>query len=255
MSGNILLQEQTDHVLVLTFNHSKPQNPFSDELQLALIETLRKAEIDDTVHAVVLYGGYDRSFSVGGDFKEAVELGDPELIGKALNQVVDLYVEILKFNKPLIAAIDNHAIGMGFQIAILADYRIATQNTIFLMPELKNGVACTLGGVMTEYLFGRLVMQEICYEGNKVSLQDCLHWKLINEVTVKENILMVAVEKARQYGNFPHNAFRGTKRVNNKRFIDVLEQTRQDTIDVHIDVFISKEHRQHMETILRKNKS
>ena len=255
MSGNILLQEQRENILLLTFNHVKPQNPFSDELQDALMEAIGNAEKNDAVHGVVLFGGHGRSFSVGGDFKEAIELGDAGIIGNALSKVVDLYIAILRLNKPLIAALDNHVIGMGFQIAILADHRIATGNTSFLMPELKNGVACTLGCAMTEYLFGRFIMQEICYEGNKISLQDALHWKLINEISEKEYVLEKAIKKAIQYSKFPQKAFRGTKQVNNKRFIDILESVRQDTIDVHTDVFLNKEHHSHMETILGKNKA
>lgn len=254
MPGKILLQEKIDHVLVLTFNHEKLQNPFSESLQDAVMAAVEHAEKDDSIHAVVLYGGEKRSFSVGGDFKEAVELGDPKLIGEALNKVVDLYIALLNLSKPLIAAIDHHAIGMGFQVAILADYRIATPHTTFFMPELKNGVACTLGGAMIEYLLGRPVMQEICYESNKLPIEDCLQWKIINEITDSDSLKERAVAKAAQYGNFPHKAFRGTKRVNNKRYASILEAVRQETIDVHTDVFMNKEHRTHMETILGRNK-
>jgi carboxymethylproline synthase len=254
MPDSVLLHQQIENVLVLTFNHEKSQNPFSDALQDALMAALKDAETNETVSAVVLYGGRGRSFSVGGDFKEAVELGDPKIIGEALHKVVDLYVAILQFNKPLIAAIDYHAIGMGFQIAILSDYRVATTNTAFLMPELKNGVACTLGCAMTEYLFGRFVMQEICYESNKIPMEKCIAWKLVNEIANEETLLEKAIEKAKFYGSFPQRAFTGTKRTNNKRFITVLEDARQDTVDVHTDVFMNKEHRTHMETILGKNK-
>lgn len=253
MPDKILLQDKTEHVLVLTFNHEKSQNPFSDTLQDALMEALKNAAADEQVHAVVLYGGHNRSFSVGGDFKEAIALGKPESIGKALSKVVDLYIAILTLNKPIIAAIDNYAIGMGFQIALLADYRITTQQTTFLMPELKNGVACTLGSVMTEFLFGRFIMQEICYEGNKLTIDYCQNLKLINEITLKENLLQRAIEKAKQYGSFPHKAFRGTKQVNNLRFINCIENSREDTIKVHIEVFTNKEHQQHMTKILGKN--
>lgn len=250
MSDNILLSEQRGDVLILTFNHEKEQNPFSDALQQALIAALQAAESDETVNAVVLYGGDGRSFSVGGDFKEVIELGQPAIIAKALNQVVDLYIAILLFSKPLIAALDKYVIGMGFQVAILADYRIGTERTKYIMPELKNGVACTLGSVMTEYLFGRFVMQEICYEGTPLPVEYALQHKLLNVSAAQEHLLEKAVTKAAQYGQFPHKAFRGTKRVNNSRFIEVLEGCRQATIDVHTAVFLHNEHKKHMNNIL-----
>jgi carboxymethylproline synthase len=255
MKDAILLKERRENILLLTFNHEKSQNPFSEALQDAVMAAIEDAEKDDEVAAIVLYGGEGRSFSAGGDFKEAVEMGDPEVIAFALNKVVDLYVTILRSTKPVVAAIDKHAIGMGFQVAILADYRICTEHTAFIMPELKNGVACTLGCAMTEYLFGRFVMQEICYEGNKIPSGSLLHLKLVNEITDAGSLLSRAIEKAQQYGAYPSKAFRGTKRANNARYIQILEDVRQQTIDVHTDVFISKEHRTHMENILGKNKS
>lgn len=255
MSNELLKKELMDTVLVLTFNHEKPQNPFSEGLQDAVIEALHEASENKDVNAVVLYGGDNRSFSVGGDFKEAIELGEASVIAHALNKVVDLYIELLKFNKPLIAAVDNFAIGMGFQIALLTDYRVGTERTTFLMPELKNGVACTLGGVMTEFILGRFIMQDICYGNQKIKMEDALHWKLINEIVSSESLLDTAVAKATVYGTYPQTAFQGTKQVNNQRFINAIEACRQATIDVHTSVFLKKEHHQHMSTILSKNKS
>jgi len=255
MPDQILLKQQKGNILLLTFNHEKAQNPFSEALQDAVTAAIAEAENDDNINAIVLYGGENRSFSVGGDFKEAVELGDPAIIANALNKVVDLYVAILKCTKPVIAAVDKHAIGMGFQVAILVDYRICTETTSFIMPELKNGVACTLGCAMTEYLHGRFIMQEICYEGNKIPINNLIHWKIVNETVTESTLVERAIEKAKQYGAYPSKAFRGTKRINNSRFIKLLEEVRQHTIDVHTDVFISKEHRRHMENILGRNKS
>jgi len=254
MPDDILLKTYKEQVCVLTFNHEKPQNPFSDALQDALTDALEEAAKREDIRAVVFYGGNNRSFSVGGDFKEAIELGDPGVIAAALNKVVDLYIAVLKLNKPLIAAIDHYAIGMGFQIALLADYRVATERTTFLMPELKNGVACTLGGLMTEFILGRFIMQDICYGNNKIALADALQWKLINELAAPEELLQKAIAKAAVYGAYPQRAFRGTKQVNNRRFIAAVEACRQDTVDVHTAVFLNKEHQSHMSAVLSKNK-
>jgi enoyl-CoA hydratase/carnithine racemase len=120
------------------------------------------------------------------------------------------------------------------------------------MPELKNGVACTLGCAMTEYLFGRFIMQEICYGGNKIAMEKALHWKLVNEHADAHSLLQRAIEKAAEYAAFPSKAFQGTKHINNRRYIEILENARQDTVDVHTDVFMNREHKNHMENILKR---
>jgi carboxymethylproline synthase len=250
----LILSEMHQDVLLLTFNHPKPQNPFNAAMQTELAKQLMEADKNESVKAVVLYGGKNRSFSAGGDFKEIMEeLNSKEIIAAYLNNIVDFYIHILSFSKPLVAAVNNYAIGVGFQVALCTDYRIGTNDTKYLMPELKNGVACTLGGLMTEFIFGRFVMQEICYECKTLSAEQSLQYKLLNTISTNEDIIEKAIEKATYYGNFPHIAFRGTKQVNNKRFIHELNKVRQDTANVHCEVILNQEHKKYMESILGRN--
>jgi carboxymethylproline synthase len=248
----ILKRQLIDQVMVLTFNHEKIQNPFSEELYNAVLLALNEGEKDDKISAFVLYGGEDRSFSAGGDFKEIIDFCTFERVKLALDNIIDFYIGILKINKPIIAAIDNYCIGMGFQVALCADYRIASDRAKFIMPELKNGVACTLGGLMLEHLVGRLQMIPICFDGNKIPLEDCKRLGIANEIHLAEDVLNAAVERAAYYGSFPTMAFRGTKRVNNNRFVQALESVRVDTSLVHYSVFESNQHRKHMENIISK---
>lgn len=254
MNTNILLQTIHENVLVLTFNHEKITNPFSDELQAKLIECLNLAQEDNAIDAIVLYGGDNRHFSAGGDFAEAITMREPKLIESKLLQVCNFYQDILKIDKPIVAAIDRYAIGIGFQVAILTDYRIGTNGTIFYMPELINGVGVPLGSAMTEFIFGRFIMQEICFHCEKITAEQCLSLKLINEITSKDNLLSRAIEKAKHFGKYPKIAYRGSKHAANKRFIEVIELIKEDTVKVHTDVFVNEEHVRHMSNILNKNK-
>ena len=250
----LILSEMHQDVLLLTFNHPKPQNPFNAAMQRELTTLLIEADKNESVKAVILYGGKNRSFSAGGDFKEIMEeLNSKEIIATYLNNIVDFYIQLLSFSKPLVAAIDHYAIGVGFQVALCTDYRIGTSNTRYLMPELKNGVACTLGGLMTEYILGRFAMQEICYECKTLTVEQSLQYKLLNTIASSDDIIELALEKATYFGNFPQIAFRGTKQANNKRFIASLNSVREDTANVHCDVILNQEHKKYMESILGKN--
>ena len=245
----IILNELQGDCRVLTFNHEKETNPFSREMMLALINALKEAEKCEHTKSIVLFGGQDRSFSAGGDFSEVVRLGAFEEISNMLHLIVDLYAEVLKVTKPVVSAIDNYAIGMGFQIAVLTDYRIASPRVQFFMPELKNGIACTLGGVLLEYLLGRSIMMDICYNCEKLEIQQCKDWGIVNEIT--ENcVLSRAIEMANKYGAYPNEAFRNTKRVNNERFIQYLESARAGTIEAHYRTLSNKKHIDYMESIL-----
>jgi carboxymethylproline synthase len=248
----ILLQRQIKDVLLLQFNHEKSTNPFCDALQDAVMAALDSANKDSTIKSIVLYGGENRSFSAGGDFGEVVDMAEYAVVSKLLGKVVDFYIHILSSDKPIIAAIDNYAIGMGFQVALCSDYRMVSDKAKFIMPELKNGVACTLGGYMLDYCVGRFHNQLICYDGDKLSLDYCKQLGIASQIVAQEILLEKAIEKAQQYADFPSMAFYKTRKSNNKRFIEVLQKARQDTIDDHAAVFASKQHQKHMQNILGK---
>lgn len=246
-----IIATDQDNIRLLTFNHEKPTNPFSFEMMRSLMEHMHETDRDDDVQAVVLYGGEGRSFSAGGDFKQVIEVGTRDEVTAMLHLIIDVYVSILSVNKPVIAAIDGHAIGFGFQIACLTDYRLATEASKFFMPELKNGIACTLGGVILEYMLGRKIMMDICYDCEKLDIHDCERWGLVNKL-VQDDLLGQAYEKARQYGSYPNETFRSTKRVNNARFIAAMEGCRAGTIRAHWETISKRNHVAYMETILKR---
>ncbi len=246
----ILIREIREDILILTFNHEKEQNPFSEELQDAVRAALKDAERDDSIKAVVLYGGQGRCFSVGGDFKEIIAKSDNKEFARTLNKIIDFYQDILKFSKPCLAATENYVIGMGYQVSLCCDFIHAAENTKFLMPELKNGVGCTLGGMMLEYVVGRANMIKICYDCRSLDLADALRINMVSAVHPTPTILDKTIEHAKVLAAYPTTAFRATKRVNNKRYIDALESVRQATVDAHCEVFNSKQHLAHMKKVL-----
>ncbi len=249
----MILHTQTmENVRLITFNHPKPTNPFSDALQDAVMAALDHADSDDSVQAIVLYGGKDRSFSAGGDFGEVVDMCDYDIVAELLGKVVDFYIHILNTQKPVIAAIDNYAIGMGFQVALCTDARIASDRTKFKMPELKNGVACTLGGYMLDYCIGRFHTQTICYDCHTLDLSYCKSLGIVTDIVPEDQLLAAAIAKAQDYASYPTLAFQRTRASNNRRFIEVLEKARKATIEDHAAVFTSKQHQNYMHSILKK---
>lgn len=254
MNTTELLRENRNGILIITFNHAKPHNPFNDSMQKLLIEYMKEAENDESVKSVILTGGHDRSFSVGGDFSEVLSMDTSfENVDKVLRQVMDLYIEILKLSKPLVTAIDHYAIGMGFQIAILGDYRLAADRAKFKMPEVKNGVACSLGGVLLEHLINRHEMMRICYECDTLPLEYCEKIGIVNYVCSHENLMEIALQKAEQYALYNPISFRNTKKVNNNRLINAIENHKEHVVQSHFLSFSGKVHQSYMKHILKIN--
>lgn len=226
-----------NNVLTVLFNASHPHNPFSAEMERTVTQLLRAAREDPEIHAVVLCGGRERSFSVGGDFNEVKEFeGGPE-VDRWIEDVVGMYVACLDVDKPTVAALDHYAIGIGFQLALCCDYRLGTQRSQLIMPELKNGIACVLGQYMLEKMLGRAQMTRIVVECDRLDAKECLRLGLLNAACEPEMMMDRAQEIATRLMAYPRVAYGATKRVMNRSFMEGLRQIVPECQAVHRAAF------------------
>lgn len=222
--GPCLVRQLEGNVLTLSFNATNPHNPFSAEMERAVTQALEASRDDPDIHAVVLCGGRDRSFSVGGDFKEVKEFEGGAEVDRWIEDVINMYVACLELDKPTVAALDNYAIGIGFQLALCSDYRLGTQRCQLIMPELKNGIACVLGQYMLEKMLGRAQMLRSVVECASFDAAEGLRLGLLNAVCEPEAMLRRAHDVAASLSAYPRVSYRTTKRTMNQSFIDGLRQ-------------------------------
>jgi carboxymethylproline synthase len=250
MAQHLILRECRNGVLVATFNHRSNSNPMSDAMGRALMEVCVEADQDETIAAVVLTGGVGRYFSAGGDFAEVSRMnGGPE-VDAWIDWVTELYVHPLSVSKPTIAAIDGFAVGIGFQLALCCDWRIATNRSVLLMPELEKGIGCTFGGMMLERALGRLRMTHIVYGCQRIDSDDALRLGLLDEVCPSPQLIDRAVSVAERLSNYPTTAMRGTKRAINQPFIDALRGINEHSKMVHRAAFSAGGAQPHFKQIL-----
>ncbi len=108
---------------------------------------IRESDADPTVRAIVVYGEGGRAFSVGADLKWRVENPDEARtlpIGGGLR-----FPGAPGFAcwTPLIAAVDGYALGGGFELALACDFIIATEGSLFGIPEVSVGLVADAGGI------------------------------------------------------------------------------------------------------------
>ncbi|MBM7773964.1 carboxymethylproline synthase [Actinokineospora baliensis] len=215
-----------DGVALVEFDDAHRHNPWSMPRMDGLTRLLTEFGRDDRVRSVVLFSGVGRSFGVGGSFHETATFTGGDEVDAWIDQVTDLYIAALRLDRPLIAAIDGYAIGIGLQIALTADYRIGSSRCVLKMPEFELGIACTFGGYMLERVVGRAVMQKM--------VMTCAEWDarrserddLLHEVVAPEALREAAVRHAEHAAGFTAAGFRKTKPHLNGDFIEGLERTR-----------------------------
>lgn len=224
MESRFTRQEVIDRVLVLALDAKHPQNPFSAAMEREVTEALQRARVDDGIGAVVITGGRERSFSVGGDFNEVSRFEGGDEVDRWIDDVVGMYVACLEVDKPTLAALDNFAIGIGFQLALCCDYRLATPRAQLIMPELDHGIACILGQYMLEKMLGRTQMLRIVIECDRIGPEDSLKLGLLNAVCEPEVLLTRARAVASKLVGYPAVAYSVTKREMNAAFVDGLRR-------------------------------
>lgn len=245
-----VIEKMVDDVLIVQLNAPHPHNPISAEMEKAMAKCLRDANDNDEVRAVIITGGRERSFSVGGDFNEVKHFTGGREVDEWIDDIIEMYAACLEVDKPTIAALDNFVIGIGFQLALCCDYRIASSRSQLIMPELKNGIACVLGQYMLEKMLGRAAMQEIVFDCEAVPLADCLKMKLLNKIVEPEDLAKQSMAMATRLAAYPEVAYQLTKREINLDFAKGLRQIAPIAQGVHRAAFKDKSAQKFMNKIL-----
>jgi enoyl-CoA hydratase len=148
-SDEILLDRQ-DGLAILTINRPQALNALTLDNYRRFDPALRTWAADPSVHAVVVRGAGNRAFCAGGDVRAVYEAGrgiggDPDLPAVFFREEYHLIRQIHRFPKPYIAIIDGITMGGGAGISVNGSYRIATERTLFAMPETGIGLFPDVG--------------------------------------------------------------------------------------------------------------
>src|SRR3954447_19733522 len=174
-----------DGVAVITLNNP-PVNGLGNALRAALMESLKKAEADPAVKAVVMIGSA-KAFSGGADIRE---FGKPRL-KPDLPEVNDQQDSM---KKPLVAAIGGFALGGGLELALGCHYRIALPKAQLGLPEVKLGILPGSGGTQR---LPRIVpvskAVQMMTTGNSILSEEALQLGLVDEIVQGGDLLEAAI--------------------------------------------------------------
>ena len=203
-----LLYEKSGAIARVTFHRPDVMNAFKLSMFRELLEIIARVRDDDSVR-VLLLTGEGSAFSAGIDLEEQAYLFSDTISLKTahanLALMQDVTRQFLGLPKPVIAAINGAAVGVGAELSIASDIRIASETAFFMFAEVKRGIFET-NGVM--YFLPRLVgygrAVEWMLTGDKIGTEDALRAGLVTHVLPPDELLPFAVEMAeRMAANAP----------------------------------------------------
>ncbi len=185
---------------IVRFNRPEARNALTDEMLSETRAAMEAWELDHAIAAVVLTGD-ETAFCAGGDVKGTASSGMPAFEKYRHRHNQSVWHEFMRFlaryTKPVIAAVEGHALGGGLEIALRCDFIIGSETAKLGLTEAKLGLFPILGGAWSlAHAIGERKAKELAYTGRRITAEEAKDLGLLNHVTPPGQAVAKAVEIA-----------------------------------------------------------
>ena len=203
-----VLVRECGPILIVTINRPEVRNAVNAPTAAALAEAFRRFDSDDKLRVAILTGA-GGTFCAGADLK-----GVAEGRGNRLSEDGDgpMGPSRMLLSKPVIAAVEGHAVAGGLELAIWCDLRVAARDAVFGVYCRRFGVPlCDGGTIRLPRLIGMSRAMDMILTGRGVSGEEAFTIGLANRVVDPGTALASARDLARQIASFPQRCMRGDR--------------------------------------------
>jgi enoyl-CoA hydratase/carnithine racemase len=215
-----LLYEKASHVVTLTINRPESRNPLGEEGDGELFADASARINGDRDVRCALLTGAGTAFSAGGNIKAMRERSGAfagvgvEIRERYRSGIHRMVRALWGIEVPVIAAVNGPAIGLGNDIACLADLRIASDKAIFGATFLKVGLVPGDGGAwILPRIIGHARAAELFFTADTIDAATALSWGLVSRVVPEANLMNEARALAEKVARQPPDVLRMTKRM------------------------------------------
>ena len=221
MSYETIIWKVENGVGQITLNRPDSLNAWNEQFGYDLRDVVTKDALDDSVRSVLITGA-GRGFSSGADLKEggAGELADDGLpdVRKRLNEIYHpILVGLRELPKPVVAAVNGPAVGIGASLAFACDLIVASASSYFNLAFVNIGLMPDGGSTaFVPAAVGKARAFEMALLGERVPAQQALEWGLINRVVEPESLPKEGLDLAVRLAQGPTKSYAGSKRALNR---------------------------------------
>ena len=221
--GTILV-ETRGRVTLVTINRPEALNALSSAVLGDLTAAFAAFEADETQLCAVVTGAGEKAFAAGADIKEMAGKSAPESYAEDfLAGWYDSFTRATR--KPWIAAVNGFALGGGCELAMMADFIIASDKARFGQPEIKLGVAPGMGGSQRlARAVGKAKAMDMVLTARMIGAEEAERCGLVARVVPHEALLGEALAAAEAIAAMPPLAAIANKELVNAAFEMPLDQ-------------------------------
>jgi 2-(1,2-epoxy-1,2-dihydrophenyl)acetyl-CoA isomerase len=204
----------------ILLNRPEALNAWNEQFGLDLRDAVTRVAGDDSLRALLITGA-GRGFSSGADLKEQRGSDDgsvPDLSARLKEIYHPIITGLREMPKPVVAAVNGPAVGIGCSLALAADLIVAAESAYFLLAFVNIGLVPDGGS--TAFLparigYGRAA--EMAMLGERVDAQRALDWGLVNRLVPDEQLESEAGALLEKLAHGPTRSYAGSKRLLNRR--------------------------------------
>ncbi len=219
-----------DGVAMVELNRPQALNAWNKQFALDLLAALDRTAADDAARVVVIAGA-GRAFSSGADLKDAgggdfTPEGRPDVYKVLTERYHPIMQAIRELPKPVIAAVNGPAVGIGCSLALCCDLIVAARSSYFLLAFVNIGLVPDGGSsLFVPARVGMARASELALLGERLPAEQALQWGLINRVTDDERLDEEVAALAARLAAGPTRAYAGAKRqLNSWLYARMAEQ-------------------------------
>ena len=224
MTYETITTETHGAVTLITLNRPKALNALNAQILDELIQAFDAYQADDGQRCAVLTGSGEKAFAAGADIKEMAD-----------KPMADFYAEdffsrwtshiVKAVRKPWIAAVNGFALGGGCELAMMADFILASDSAKFGQPEIKLGVAPGMGGSQRlTRAVGKSKAMEMCLTGRMMDAEEAERAGLVARIVPAADLLDEAMKSAAAIAAMPPLAAMVNKEMVNAAYETTLDQ-------------------------------
>jgi 2-(1,2-epoxy-1,2-dihydrophenyl)acetyl-CoA isomerase len=203
----------------VTLNRPDALNAWNEELGTELNAAVADLGADESVRGVLITGS-GRGFSSGADLRE-VRGGDeglPDLSQRLKEIYHPIITGIREMPKPVIAAVNGPAVGIGCSLALACDLVIAAESAYFLLAFVNIGLVPDGGATaILPARIGFARSAELAMLGERLPADRALDWGLVNRVVADDDLEAESAALLKKMANGPTVSYAGAKRLLNRR--------------------------------------
>jgi 2-(1,2-epoxy-1,2-dihydrophenyl)acetyl-CoA isomerase len=201
--------------LRIELNRPESMNAWNVQLGLDLRAAVEEAAEDDSVRCVTITGA-GRGFSSGADLKAGFEPtpeGHPDLGSALRDRYHPIIAGIRRMPKPVLAAVNGPAVGIGCSLALACDLIVARESAYFLLAFVNIGLVPDGGSsLFIPARVGHTRAAEMAMLGERIPARQALEWGLINRVAADEAFDAEVDALAERLATGPTGSYAGSKR-------------------------------------------